>query len=199
MRSWSLMVEMRRPARIGLLATSLLLLPVALLQLGHLVEFGHFFPFGLHADTVVRKADYGIPGITKVYEARLTNYGILPKRITVCDFIDDAMSHGAVLGSTVEKLNASGRRWESIFFSDKSAFCLPYPLGMIETHVVIKRLWPSQSMSAGKEATAARGVFAIGDKARFIVFPGGGLAFATAAFSIDEYPTTPDVPYRVRH
>lgn len=122
---------------------------------------------------VVRKADYGIPGITKVYEARLTNYGILPRRITVCDFIDDAMSHGTLVGSTIEKWDASGRRWESVFHSDKSTFCQPYPLGMIETHIILKRLWPSQSISGGEEATAARDVFAIGDKARFILFRRG--------------------------
>jgi len=48
-------------------------------------------------------------------------------------------------------------------------------------------------------ATAARDIFSIGDKARFVVFARDGLAFPTAAFSIDEHPIRPDVPYRVRH
>jgi hypothetical protein len=185
--------------RIGIVAITLLVLPVGLLELGHLVRFGHFPPFGLHADVLVRKADYGIDGVTKAYEAKLTNYGITPARITACDFIDDAMSHGTIVGSTIEKWNRSAEKWQGIFKGDKSAFCHPYPLGMIETHVITKRLWPGQSISTGEEATAARDAFAIGDKARFVVFAGNELGFPTAAFSIDEHPTTSDVPYRVRH
>jgi hypothetical protein len=199
MRNWSLKVEMTLSARIGVLTATLLVLPISLLELGHLIRFGHFLPFGLHADVVVSKADYGIDGITKAYEAKLTNYGILPARITACDFIDDAMSHGTLVGSTVEKWDPSARKWESIFKRDKSAFCQPYPLGMIETHVITKRLWLGQSISTGEEATAARDIFSIGDKARFVVFARDGLAFPTAAFSIDEHPIRPDVPYRVRH
>lgn len=177
----------------------LVVLPVSLLELGHLVRFGHLPPLGLHADVLVRKADYGIDGITKAYEAKLTNYGITPTWITACDFIDDAMSHGTIVSSTVEKWDPSARKWESIFKSDNSAFCHPYALGMIETHVMTKRLWPGQSISTGEEATAARDIFAIGDKARFVVFAVEGLTFSTAPFSIDEHPIMPDVPYRVRH
>jgi hypothetical protein len=40
--------------------------------------------------------------------------------------------------------------------------------------------------------TAARDIFAIGDKARFVVFIGEELAFPTAAFSIDEHRVTPE-------
>jgi len=174
-------------------------LPIGLLELGHLVRFGHFFPFGLHADLVVRKADYGIDGITKAYEAKLTNYGLTSVSITVCDFIDDTMSHGAFVGSTVEKWDHSGGTWRSIFRTEKSAFCQPYPLGLVETHVVTKHLWPGQSISTGEEATAARDVFAIGDRARFVVFATEGLAIPTTAFSIDEHPTMSNVPYRLRH
>jgi hypothetical protein len=184
---------------VGLFIVTLLVLPIGLVQLGHLARFGHFFPFGLHADVVVRRADYGIDGITKVYEAKLTNYGIGSAWITACDFIDDASSRGTLVGSQVEKWDPRTRKWEGIFKVDKSAFCRPYPLGMVETHVITKRLWPSQSISAGEEATAARNAFAIGDKARFLVFAGDNLSFPTAPFSIDEHPTTPDVPYRVRH
>jgi len=190
---------MRMAKRIGLLAVAVLLLPISLLQLGHLIRFGHLFPYGLHADVTVKKVDYGIDGITKAYEARLTNYGIIPARITACDFIDDTMSHGTLVGSTVQKWDSSAKKWEGAFKIEKSAFCHPYPLGMVETHVVTKRLWFFQSISAGEEATAARDIFAIGDKARFLVFAGDDFAFATPAFSIDEHPMDSGVPYRVRH
>jgi hypothetical protein len=199
MQNWSLTLEMRRSGRIALIIGMISVLPISLLELGHLVRFGHFFPFGLHADVVVRKADYGIDGVTKAYEAKLTNYGITPAWITACDFVDDVMSHGTLVRATVEKWDGSARKWENIFKGDTSAFCRPYPTGMIETHVISKRLWPGQSISTGEEATAARNVFAIGDTARFRVFAGETRAFPTAAFSIDEHPTMSDVPYRFRH
>ncbi len=83
---------MTRLRRIGLVTVALVILPIGLLQLGHLARFGHFIPCGLHADVMVRRADYGIDGITKTYEAKLTNYGIAPANVTACDFIDDVLS-----------------------------------------------------------------------------------------------------------
>jgi hypothetical protein len=190
---------MKIPPKIGLLTAAVLLLPISLLQLGHLIRFGHFFPFGLHADVTVRKVDYGIEGVTKAYEARLTNYGITPAKAIACDFIDDTMSYGTLVGSQVQKWDPSANKWEDAFKAEKSSFCRPYPLGMIETHVITKRLWFLQSISAGEEATAARDIFAIGDKARFLVFAADDNALPTVAFSIDEHPITSGVPYRVRH
>jgi hypothetical protein len=195
----SLTLRMTPLKRIEVFAFSALVLTVGLLEFGHLVRYGHFPPFGLHADVVVREADYGIDGVTKVYEAKLTNYGVTPGMITACDFINDAMSHGIQVGYTVEKWDPSTQKWESIFTDDKSGFCHPYPLGMVETHVITKRLWPGQSISAGEEATAARGVFAVGDKARFVVFAGDGLTFPTPAFPIEQHPSMPNIPYRVRY
>lgn len=190
---------MRLWRKVGVFAATLLVLPISLLELGHLARFGHLFPFGLHADVLVRKVDYGIDGVTKVYEAKLTNYGIRPAWVTACDFVDDTMSHGTLVGSRVQKWDPAGGKWQDGFKIDKSAFCRPYPLGMIDTHVISKRLWPGQSISAGEEATAARDIFSIGDKARFVIFAREGLTFSTAAFLIDEHPTMPDVQYRVRH
>jgi len=193
------MNEMRFLSRIAVFTICLTVGGICLLELSHLIRYGHFILFGLHADVVIRKADYGIPGITKVYEGKLTNYGIAPAKITGCDFIDDTLSHGTHVDYTIEKWSIPVSRWINIFKSDGSAFCHPYPLGMVETHIIAKRLWFGQSISAGEEATAARTVFAIGDKARFVVFAGNGLAFPTAAFSIDEHPVGPDVPYSIRH
>ncbi len=190
---------MRVLKRIGLLTAALLLLSISLLQLGHLIRFGHFFPFGLHADVTVRKVDYGIEGITKAYEAKLTNYGIMPAKITACDFVDDAMERGTIVCSGLQKWNPSAKKWEDAFKTSKFSFCHPYPLGMIETHLVTKQLWFFQSISAGEEATAARDIFVIGDKARFLVFAVDDHALSTAAFSIDEHPIASGVPYRVRH
>lgn len=190
---------MRLLRKLGILALTVLVFAFGLVELVHLVRFGHLLPFGLHSDVVSRHVDFGIDGITKAYEARLTNYGITPANITSCDFVDDAMSHGTIVGSTVERWNPLSKKWESVFNEEKSSFCHPYPLGMIEAHILTKRLWPGQSISTGEEATAAIDVFVIGDRARFLVFAGEGLTLPTAAFSIDEHPTSSSVPYRVRH
>jgi len=63
----SLTLQMIVLKRIGVSAATLLIFTIGLVEMAHLVRFGHFFSFGLHADVLVRKADYGITGITKAY------------------------------------------------------------------------------------------------------------------------------------
>lgn len=172
-----------------MLLVSILAFAFAIVEASHRVRFGHFAPLGLHADVLVRKTDYGIPGISKVYEARLTNFGIAPVKITVCDFISDDSSHGTVVGSRVEKWDPVAKQWQSVFTTAAVSSCHPYPLGMMETNVVSKELWPGQSVSAGEGAYAAFDAIAIGDKVRFVILPGNGRTFPTAAFSIDEHRT----------
>src|SRR5260370_21374489 len=48
----------------------------------------------LHAEYTVETADIGIPGITKMYDARLVNSGRAPVRIEICAYIDDARGRG---------------------------------------------------------------------------------------------------------
>jgi hypothetical protein len=45
---------------------------------------------GLHADAVVTISGdvLGVEGIAKIYDGRLTNYGILPATVTFCDYTD---------------------------------------------------------------------------------------------------------------
>jgi hypothetical protein len=117
---------------------------------------------------------------------------------TACEFMVDTRLPGTLVGHAVEKWGPSTGEWECTVKSDTSWFCHSCPLGMIETRVVSKRLWPSQAISTGEEATAARGAFAMGDRAGFVVFRRRGLDFPTAAFFIDEHPIRPDVPYRVQ-
>jgi hypothetical protein len=190
---------MKRSSKAGAAVIALLALTIGLLELTHLIRFGHCFPFGLHADVSVRKADYGIDGITKVYQSRLTNYGLKPVWISVCDFVDDTFSHGTHVGSVIERWNASSKKWVSIAEFDKSSFCRPYPLGIVEAHLARRRLWTGQSFSTGEEATAARDVFVIGDKARFVLYPRDNESFTAVPFLIDEHPTQAQIPYRIRH
>lgn len=82
----------------------------------------------------------------------------------------------------------------------KASFCKPYPLGIIEGRVVEKRLWPSQNLSIGEEATGAR--VQKGDLVRFVLFAAepwtGTSGYPTVGFEIDEQVATA-VPMRVRH
>jgi hypothetical protein len=147
---------------------------------------------GLHADVTVRKADYGIPGISKVYEPRLSNFGITPKTVVVCRVQEDWDSASFVIevDNSIEKWNPNSKQWENIFRGTDKSFGCPYPTA--------KRLWPLQSVSGGKVAAAGYDTFKIGDNARFVVFPGDRRAIPTAPFLIDEHQTAEGVPFRVR-
>jgi len=146
------------------------------------------------------KDENSVPAAQKMTDVSLSIFRSKFKktRIQMIDY-NDAGGHGTLVGSKVQKFDPSTRNWEDVFKIDKSEFCRPYPLGMIETQIITKRLWPGQSISSGEEATAARDVFSIGDKARIVAFARDGLTFHTAAFSIDEHPSRPGVPYRARH
>jgi len=146
---------------------------------------------GLHADVITRKADYGIPGISKVYEPRLSNFGFASKTVAVCKVLEDWDSFYYVteVSNSIEKWNPTSKRWVSIF-GDSTV-----PSGCKQT---TKRLWPLQSVSGGVVAVAGYDVFAIGDQARFVLFPGDHKPIPTGPILIDEHATVAGVPFRVR-
>jgi hypothetical protein len=156
----------------------------------------------LRADLVVTNADIGIPGISKMYEATLTNRGLLPVRVTRCNFIDDTLSPGTNVAYAVQRWDGGSKRWATVVEWRQSEFCKPYPLGIVEANLTRSWLWPGQKLSTGEEATAARDGFNVGDRGRFVVFTGTpgdySSAVLTSEFVIDERPQT-DVPLRVRH
>lgn len=160
------------------------------LELVHVFRFGHFAPLGLHTDVTVRKADYGIPGISKVYAPRLSNFGIAPKTVMVCRVKEDwdSSSYVTEVANSIEKWDPNSKQWENIFGDRDKSFGCPHPTA--------KRLWPLQSVSGGEVAVAGYDIFAIGDRARFVVFQ--GKAIPTAPFLIDEHQTVSGVPFRVR-
>ena len=162
------------------------------LELVHVFRFGHFVPLGLHADIIIRKADYGIPGISKVYEPRLSNFGVVPKTVMVCRVQEDwdSWSYVTRVANSIEKWDPISKQWQNIFGEKDKSFGCPHPTA--------KRLWPLQSVSGGDVAVAGYDVFTIGDHARFVVFPGDRNAIPTISFLIDEHQTVTGVPFRVR-
>jgi hypothetical protein len=159
-------------------------------------------PQKLKATLTVKKADLGIPGITKVYNANLTNDGRWPVRITRCSFMDDAGTHDTSIAYAIQRWDNGAGKWQEVLGSSRKSFCHPYPLGIAEADLNRSWLWSGQSLEIGEEATAARDGFQIGDKARFVLFtaePGDySSSIPTEAFTIDEAPTS-DVDFRVRH
>jgi hypothetical protein len=157
---------------------------------------------GLRAEITVDKADIGIPGVSKMYEARIVNRASWPIRVHYCDFVDDTNSRGTMAAYTVERWDNPTSGWTTIVRMNGDDFCKPYPLGIVSAKLKSKLLWPGQSLSTGEEATAARDGFNVGDRARFVVFAGAAedsaATLATSAFIIDEHRQT-DVPVRVRH
>src|SRR6266540_1145946 len=51
--------------------------------------------------------------ITKMYEAELTNYGILPVAVTRCEFLNDTLSRGTMVAYGAERWNRTSGQWES--------------------------------------------------------------------------------------
>jgi len=168
----------------------------------HLHRYGHFVPPALHADIFVQRGDIGIEGISRLYEARLTNYAPFPVKVAACDFITDASEPGTMVAYAVERWNRQTSKWEKVIEWDESSFCRPYPLGIAQAQLVSKWLWPGQGISTGEQAMA-RGGLELGDSARFSVFYGTAgdwkSARPTAAFRIGERPKMEDVPLRLRH
>jgi hypothetical protein len=169
---------------------------IGLMEIRHRGTFGHFVPLGLHADVSVAKADLGIPGISKVYDAHVTNFGIFPRRIERCEFLTDAFGHGVSIGYRVQHFDRSAGQWQTVV-DVASVYCQPYPLGIVEARLTSKLLWPGQTLSTGAEATGARGNLK-GETMRFIVVANGH-ELPTASFIIDEQVERAGASYRVRH
>jgi hypothetical protein len=165
---------MGRVQKTGVLLLMFFITVLLLHEVIHLDRYGHLVRFGLHADLVVSKGANGLEGITKLYEARLTNYGLLPAKVTACDFTTDASAHGTKVAYTVEQWDSRQNKWKPVVeFGDEPPFCLHYAGGNIsEARLFLAPLWPGQSIATDKEATGKAGDWRN--------------AFPTPAFRIDE-------------
>jgi hypothetical protein len=165
---------MKRIQRASILFAVLLLLGLFLEKLWHFHRYGHFAPFGLHADvTVVVSNDVlGVNGTAKIYKARLTNFGFLPVTFRVC-------SERVASTPTIE-VNYVVERWDRRLgdwtavpewdFGGYRLFCRPV-FESTDEHVVPMRLWPGQSVRVGECIPAELGGgFHPGDDGRFTIF-----------------------------
>jgi hypothetical protein len=179
-----------------LLLAAILVSVIGVVEVRHLVIFAHFAPLTLHADVSVANGDIGIPGITKLYDAHVTNFGILPRRIERCEFVTDAFAPSVTVGYRLQQWDMASRHWQTVLDA-ASEYCRPYPLGIIKARLTSKLLWPGQTLSTAEEATGARGNLK-GQTMRFAVVA-NSREFPTSSFVIDEQIEGSDANYRVRH
>jgi hypothetical protein len=157
----------------------------------HFYRFRHFAPLGLHADVEVSTESnlLGIRGLANFYNARLTNYGVLPITMIGCDYINWAGAHDTMVAYAVERWDAQMNTWKEVpEWDDSRLFCRP-AFEVVETHLIRRRLWPGQSLRVGGVMPAERGGFHQGDSGRFTIFldavHNSNIATSTAAFRID--------------
>jgi hypothetical protein len=166
-------------------------LAFAIHELKHFGRYGHLAPLGLDADVIVSTESnlLTVRGVANVYNARLTNYSILPITITVCDYINWASAHDTMVAYAVERWDANLNTWKVVPEWDDSRLFCRTAFEVVETHLIQRRLWPGQSIRVGWVMPAERGGFHQGDDGRFTIFldavRNSNSALSTAAFHID--------------
>lgn len=168
----------QKPKKRHLIISWLLIALILLASIGiggleylHHREYGHYVSYGLHVDPMNREAYIGIPGQTKMYWPRLTNYTLWPVKLIACDYMTDATEPGTSYPHAVQRWNTTTNSWDTIIEVNGEGYCHPVPLSTVRADLVTKRLWPGKSVEVMEgEATGAREPFQKGDQARFVVF-----------------------------
>ena len=173
-------------------------------ELRHLYRFGHFVPLGLHVEVVITTSNdlLGVNGTAKIYNGSLTNYGILPAAVTVCDYLDLTSRHRTMINYLVERRTPQSSSWQYVPEWDSYGsrlFCRP-SFEITDTHRVSRRMWPGQTYRLSDVVPAQRGGH-VGDEGRFTVFLNAdndkNHAISSGIFWMDQEPkgsrrSTPD-------
>jgi hypothetical protein len=185
------MRKLRRLSRILTFFVFLIVVAFTIHESIHFYRFRHLAPLGLHADVEVSTESnlLGIRGLANFYKARLTNYSVFPITMIVCDYINWAGVHDTMVAYAVERWDPQMNTWEEVpEWDDSRLFCHP-AFEVVETHLILRRLWPGQSLPVGGIMPAERSGFHQGDGGRFTIFLDGAYnsnrAISTAAFRID--------------
>ncbi|MGB8493530.1 MAG: hypothetical protein WCE53_03935 [Candidatus Acidiferrum sp.] len=188
---------MTRIRKTGLLLGGFLVAGFLLHEAVHFFSYGHLVPVGLHVDVDLRtSADVlGVDGTALIYDAKLTNYSILPLTIVVCDSMVANMPF-TNLNYIVERWDRQSDKWVFVPEWDiwgYRLFCHP-GFEVTEEHLSPRRLWPGQSIEVGECIPAQWGNFHIGDHARFTVFlradGNSNHSLSSASFRVVQQPRT---------
>ena len=157
----------------------------------------------LVADWKADPGGIGIPGLTKTYEAVLTNRSLLPVRVSVCDYTTDGMEHGKGVAYYAERWEQSSGEWRFFWGIPRQEFCKPHGDDILAGSRVREIwLWPHQSISTDFVAIQAVDGLRLNDRLRFVIAPfhrTTGAVVATAAFTVDERPSGSETPFRILH
>jgi hypothetical protein len=185
--------EMSRVQKAGVTFVALTCIVLFINELFHLHRYGHFAPFGLHADvTMTQRNDVlGVDGDAKIYRARLTNYGIFPATVVLCaERIAGAPE--IEVNYLVERWDNQSGSWRGVpewDFSGYRLFCAPV-FEVSEEHLMNWRLWPGQSLPIGEGIPAQLGGFHAGDVGKFTIFLNAdgskANAISTAILHVDQ-------------
>jgi hypothetical protein len=159
--------RVRRVIVVLFAAFFVLVLAVVTLQIYHHSQYGHYVPFGLHADVIAS-------GGTQLFDAHLTNFGFLPEKVERCEVVSDAGAREENVPYRLERLNRETNTWEILFEAERNS-CRPYPM-------VSRTVWPGQTLSIGPQATEARGDVT-GKTMRFVI-EANGRQFPTGPFEV---------------
>jgi hypothetical protein len=192
-----------KPASIVVLV--LLVGVAAAIEVVHRRDFGHFVPYGLHVDVVVYDANIGIPGQTKMYQVKLTNFTLLPVTLDSCSFLTDTLNSGTDYPYCVQRWDTNQVAWQTVAEPSREDFCAN-TLGRASSNIDSSTFWPGMSVDVmDGEATGARSTFSKGDSARFVVFRhigervDWGTAIASEPFQIQDQVIRDSENYRVAH
>jgi hypothetical protein len=162
-------------------------------ELSHFYRYRHFVPLGLHADVDVTTSNdiIGVDGTAKIYHASLTNYGLLPATIVLCDYRVSGAPEIEV-NYVVERWDRDVNKWKFVpewDFYGYGLFCQPV-FEVNEEHLVRRRLWPWQSLRVGEGIPGQLGGFRVGDNGRFTIFlradRNWNKTLSTAPFRVDQ-------------
>jgi hypothetical protein len=159
---------------------------------------------GLHVDVVIYDSPL-IPGQTKMYQAKLTNFTLLPVSLDSCSFLTDTLNTGTDYPYCVQRWDTTQVAWQTIAEPSRQDFCADF-LGRGSSRIDSSIFWPGMSVDVmDGEATGAMDPFSKGDSARFVVFRhigervDWGTAIASEPFQIQDQVIRDSENYRVAH
>ncbi|HLF82835.1 MAG TPA: hypothetical protein VI837_01520 [Blastocatellia bacterium] len=184
---------------IALVIGLIILILVAWVEVSHRINYGHFVSYGLHTDTLSRRADIGIPGVEMLYATETFNFTLLSFSAQGCQAPTDLSPfYEMIYRYQVQRFDPVSGEWVKVIGVDPSD-CEP---------LMTRRIWPGQSIrTVDWEATGARKGLQKGDTARFVVFTALNKVdeaadqriLSSPSFTIEDQVADPSVSYRVKH
>jgi len=174
-------------------------------EFAHWYNFGHLVSYGLHVDAQNEDAYIGIPGQTKMYWPELSNFSLVPIRLTACRPISDVLQPPLESPYAIQRFNQETGSWQTIVEATRFEFCLNPETGASRLENIY--LLPGSSVRVmDSAAVGAMEPFRKNDLARWVVFrqvfptANWDTAITSMPFRIEDNVKRDDgVQYRTMH